>query len=295
MPFFACFGKDVGRLPYRIIEKQDLNPQVYFMKIEAPLIARRAEPGQFVVLRVDEYGERVPFTIADSDREAGTVTLFIQAVGATTRALARLEAGDEIADIAGPLGMPTELEGYGRVAVIGGGLGTAIAWPQAKKLKALGAEVTAITGFRDTGYIILENEMGAASDRLIITTDDGSNGVKGFVTDRLRELLDAGETFDLVIAIGPLVMMRAVCRLTAQYGIPTTVSMNPIMIDGTGMCGGCRVRVGGQTKFACVDGPDFDGHAIDWDSAIKRGQMYRDYERRACEHCRLTGKERENG
>ena len=282
-------------MPYRITEKQDLNPQVFLMKIEAPRIARKAEPGQFVVVRLDEYGERVPFTLADYDREAGTITLFIQAVGATTRALAGMSAGDELADVAGPLGMPTELEGYKKVAVIGGGLGTAIAWPQAKKLTALGAEVTAITGFRDTGFIILADEMRAASARLIVTTDDGSNGLKGFVTDRLRELLEAGETFDLVIAIGPLVMMRAVCKLTAQYGIPTTVSMNPIMIDGTGMCGGCRVRVGGQTKFACVDGPDFDGHAIDWDSALKRQQMYRDYERQSCEHCRIRGKEQANG
>ena len=282
-------------MPYRITEKQDLNPQVFLMKIEAPRIARKAEPGQFVVVRLDEYGERVPFTLADYDREAGTITLFIQAVGATTRALAGMTAGDELADVAGPLGMPTELEGCQKVAVIGGGLGTAIAWPQAKKLTALGAEVTAITGFRDTGFIILEDEMRAASARLIVTTDDGSNGLKGFVTDRLRELLEAGETFDLVIAIGPLVMMRAVCKLTAQYGIPTTVSMNPIMIDGTGMCGGCRVRVGGQTKFACVDGPDFDGHAIDWDSALKRQQMYRDYERQSCENCRIRGKEQANG
>ena len=278
-------------MSYRIIEKRDLNPQVYFMKIEAPLIARRAEPGQFVVVRLDEFGERVPFTIADFDREAGTITLFIQAVGHTTKAIAQLSAGDCLADVAGPLGMPTELEGYKKVAVIGGGLGTAIAWPQAKKLHALGTEVTVITGFRDTSFILLADELREASDRLIITTDDGSNGLKGFVTDRLQELLEAGERFDMVIAIGPLVMMRAVCNLTKQYDIPTTVSMNPIMIDGTGMCGGCRVIVGGQTKFACVDGPDFDGHAIDWNSAIRRGQMYRPQEQRACENCRMTGKE----
>ena len=278
-------------MSYRILEKRDLNPQVYFMKIEAPLIARRAEPGQFVVVRLDEFGERVPFTIADFDREAGTITLFIRAVGHTTKAIAQLGAGDCLADMAGPLGMPTELEGYKKVAVIGGGLGTAIAWPQAKKLHALGTEVTVITGFRDTSFIILADELREASDRLIITTDDGSNGLKGFVTDRLQELLEAGERFDLVIAIGPLVMMRAVCNLTKQYDIPTTVSMNPIMIDGTGMCGGCRVIVGGQTKFACVDGPDFDGHAIDWNSAIRRGRMYRPQEQRACENCRMTGKE----
>ena len=289
--FFSDNAKEWFPLSYRIIEKRDLNPQVYFMKIEAPLIARRAEPGQFVVVRLDEFGERVPFTIADFDREAGTITLFIQAVGHTTKAIAQLSAGDCLADVAGPLGMPTELEGYKKVAVIGGGLGTAIAWPQAKKLHALGTEVTVITGFRDTSFIILADELREASDRLIITTDDGSNGLKGFVTDRLQELLEAGERFDLVIAIGPLVMMRAVCNLTKQYGIPTTVSMNPIMIDGTGMCGGCRVIVGGQTKFACVDGPDFDGHAIDWNSAIRRGRMYRPQEQRACEYCRMTGKE----
>ena len=292
---FFIIGKGVICLPYRITEKRDLNPQVYFMKIEAPLIARKVEPGQFIIVRQDEYAERVPFTVADFDREAGVITIFVQAVGNSTRALARLNAGDEISDIAGPLGMPTALEGYKKAAVIGGGLGTAIAWPQARKLKALGTEVTAITGFRDKSYIILEDEMRAASDRLIVTTDDGSNGLQGFVTDRLRELLEAGETFDLVIAIGPLVMMRAVCALTERYNLPTIVSMNPIMIDGTGMCGGCRVSVGGETKFACVDGPDFDGHAIDWDGAIKRQQMYRDYERRACEHCRMGGKEQADG
>ena len=281
---------------YKIVKKADLNSQIYLMEIEAPLVARKAAPGQFVILRIDEKGERVPFTIADFDKEKGTVTVIIQAVGKTTRDLSKLNEGDNILDFAGPLGIPTPLEGLKKVAVIGGGLGTAIAYPQAKKLKELGAEVTAISGFRSKEYIILEDEMNAVSDKLIITTDDGSNGLQGFVTDRLREELESGEKYDEVIAIGPLVMMRAVCNLTKEFGIPTTVSMNPVMIDGTGMCGGCRVIVGGETKFACVDGPDFDGHKIDWDAAIKRQQMFKAYEKRSCEEgkCRLTGKDHNN-
>ena len=283
-------------MSYKIVKKADLNSQIYLMEIEAPLVARKAAPGQFVILRMDEKGERVPFTIADFDKEKGTVTVIIQAVGKTTRDLSKLNEGDTILDFAGPLGIPTPLEGLKKVAVIGGGLGTAIAYPQAKKLKELGAEVTAISGFRSKEYIILEDEMNAVSDKLIITTDDGSNGLQGFVTDRLREELESGEKYDEVIAIGPLVMMRAVCNLTKEFGIPTTVSMNPVMIDGTGMCGGCRVIVGGETKFACVDGPDFDGHKIDWDAAIKRQQMFKAYEKRSCDEgkCRLTGKEHNN-
>ena len=283
-------------MSYKIVKKADLNSQIYLMEIEAPLVARKAAPGQFVILRIDEKGERVPFTIADFDKEKGTVTVIIQAVGKTTKDLSKLNEGDTILDFAGPLGMPTPLEGLKKVAVIGGGLGTAIAYPQAKKLKELGAEVTAISGFRSKEYIILEDEMNAVSDKLIITTDDGSNGLQGFVTDRLREELESGEKYDEVIAIGPLAMMRAVCNLTKEFGIPTTVSMNPVMIDGTGMCGGCRVIVGGETKFACVDGPDFDGHKIDWDAAIKRQQMFKAYEKRSCEEgkCRLTGKEHNN-
>ena len=283
-------------MSYKIVKKADLNSQIYLMEIEAPLVARKAAPGQFVILRMDEKGERVPFTIADFDKEKGTVTVIIQAVGKTTRDLSKLNEGDTILDFAGPLGIPTPLEGLKKVAVIGGGLGTAIAYPQAKKLKELGAEVTSISGFRSKEYIILEDEMNAVSDKLIITTDDGSNGLQGFVTDRLREELESGEKYDEVIAIGPLVMMRAVCNLTKEFGIPTTVSMNPVMIDGTGMCGGCRVIVGGEAKFACVDGPDFDGHKIDWDAAIKRQQMFKAYEKRSCEEgkCRLTGKEHNN-
>lgn len=276
-------------MAYKILKKEFLNPQIFLMEIDAPLVARKAEPGQFIILRIDEYGERVPFTVADFDREKGSVTIIVQVVGKTTRDLSALEAGDSLLDFAGPLGMPTELEGLTKVAVIGGGLGTAIAYPQAKKLSALGAEVHSITGFRDKSFIILDKEMSSVSDRAIITTDDGSNGVKGFVTDRLRELIESGEKYDAVIAIGPLMMMRAVCNLTKEYGIKTIVSMNPVMIDGTGMCGGCRVKVGGETKFACVDGPDFDGHLIDWESALNRQKMFKSHEARSCEegHCRI--------
>ena len=276
-------------MAYKIIEKKDLNPQIFLMEVEAPLIAKKAEPGQFIILRIDEHGERVPFTIADFDREKGTVTIIVQIVGKTTKELALVKSGDSLSDFAGPLGMPTPLDGIRKAAVIGGGLGTAIAYPQAKKLHSLGADVTVITGFRNKDLIILEDELEKVSDKLIITTDDGSNGLGGFVTDRLKEQIEAGEKFDEVIAIGPLVMMRTVCKLTEQYGIPTTVSMNPVMIDGTGMCGGCRVIVGGETKFACVDGPDFDGHKIDWDAALKRQQMFKSYEKRACEEgeCRI--------
>ncbi|MCD8390254.1 MAG: sulfide/dihydroorotate dehydrogenase-like FAD/NAD-binding protein [Firmicutes bacterium] len=274
---------------YKILKKEVLNPQIFLMEVEAPLIAAKAEPGQFIILRIDEYGERVPFTVSDFDRDKGTVTIIVQIVGKTTKDLALLDAGDELLDFAGPLGMPTPLEGLKKVAVIGGGLGTAIAYPQAKKLHSMGADVTVITGFRDKDLIILEDELKAVSNKLIITTDDGSNGVKGFVTERLQEEIDAGEKYDEVIAIGPLIMMKNVCKVTEQYGIKTTVSMNPVMIDGTGMCGGCRVTVGGETKFACVDGPDFDGHLIDWDSAMKRGRMFKEYEQRSCDegHCRI--------
>ena len=278
-------------MAYRILKKVDLTPQIFLMEIEAPLVAKKSEPGQFVILRIDEQGERVPFTIADFDREKGSVTVIIQAVGKTTIDLSKMCEGDYILDFAGPLGVPTKLDGLKKVAVIGGGLGTAIAYPQAKKLKNMGADVTLIAGFRSTDFIILENELKEVSTKLIITTDDGSNGTKGFVTDRLKELLDAKEKFDEVIAIGPLFMMRAVCNLTKEYNIPTTVSMNPVMIDGTGMCGGCRVIVGGETKFACVDGPDFDGHKIDWEAAINRQQMYKTQEKRSCDegHCRIRG------
>ena len=278
-------------MSYKIVNKKSLTNQIFLMEILAPMVAAKAEPGQFIILRTNEKGERVPFTIADFDREKGTVTIIVQIVGKTTHDLEKYEAGMEILDFAGPLGMPTNLDGKKKVAVIGGGLGTAIAYPQAKKLSSLGAEVHLIAGFRSTDFIILEDELKAVSNKLIITTDDGSNGTKGFVTDMLKELIESGEKYDEVIAIGPLMMMRAVCNLTKEYNIPTTVSMNPVMIDGTGMCGGCRVIVGGETKFACVDGPDFDGHLIDWDVALNRQRMFKKHEEHsfAKGNCKLSG------
>lgn len=276
---------------YKIVRKQVLNPQVKLMEIEAPYIARKAEPGQFIILRVDENGERIPLTIADYDREKGTVTIIFQEVGKTTRLLGSLEQGDSISDFAGPLGKASELEGYKKVAVIGGGLGTAIAYPQAKKLHSMGAYVDVITGFRNADLIILEDELKKVSTRLFVATDDGSNGNKGFVTDILKKLIEDGNKYDLVIAIGPLIMMKMVSLLTKQYGIKTIVSMNPVMIDGTGMCGGCRLTVGGKTKFACVDGPDFDGHEVDFDEAMRRQLMYKGQERQSMEehNCRMEG------
>ncbi len=276
---------------YKIIKKDVLNPQVKRMVIEAPLIAKKAEPGQFIIFRIDEAGERVPLTIADYDREAGTVTIIFQEVGKTTRQLGAMEEGESLLDFVGPLGRASELEGFQKVAVVGGGLGTAIAYPQAKKLHALGSSVHVITGFRNKDLIILEDEVKAIGDKAVIMTDDGSNGNQGFVTNALRQLIESGEAYDLVIAIGPLVMMRAVCDVTREFGIKTIISMNPVMIDGTGMCGGCRVIVGGETKFACVDGPDFDGHLVDFDTAIRRQAMFKDKERQSLEvhECRMTG------
>ena len=276
-------------MAYKVVKKNVLNPQIFLMEVEAPLVAKKAEPGQFIILRIDEYGERVPFTIADFDRDKGTVTIIVQIVGKTTKDLAQVEEGEEILDFAGPLGTPTPLEGLKKVAVIGGGLGTAIAYPQAKKLHNLGADVTVITGFRNKDLVILEDELKKVSNKLIVATDDGSNGNQGFVTDMLKKEIEAGEKFDEVIAIGPLVMMKFVCKLTEQYNIPTTVSMNPVMIDGTGMCGGCRLLVGGETKFACVDGPEFDGHLVDFDAAMERAALYKDFEREA--DCNLLRQE----
>ena len=275
----------------RIVKKVVLNEQVVRMDIDAPRIAKKAEPGQFIIFRIDEQGERIPLTIADFDRDAGTVTIIFQIVGASTMRLAEMNEGDSLLDFVGPLGVPTHLEGYKKVAVIGGGLGTAIAYPQAKKLSELGAEVHMITGFRNKDLIILEDECKKVSKKAIVATDDGSNGTKGFVTDVLKSLIEEGNQYDLVITIGPLVMMKFVSLLTKEYGIKTLVSMNPIMIDGTGMCGGCRVTVGGKTKFACVDGPDFDGHEVDFDSAILRQQTFKKYEKQAVENhkCRLEG------
>lgn len=268
---------------FRIVAKEVLNPTVTKMDIEAPLIAKKAEPGQFIILRVDDEGERIPLTIADFDREAGTVTIIFQIVGATTERLNHKEVGDMIQDFVGPLGKESEVEGLKKVAVVGGGVGCAIAYPVAKKLHQLGAEVHSIVGFRNQDLVILEKEFAAVSDKLCIRTDDGSYGQKGLVTDALKELIESGEQYDEVIAIGPLVMMKFVSKLTKEYGIKTVVSMNPIMIDGTGMCGGCRLTVGGKTKFACVDGPDFDGHEVDFDEAMARAAMYRSFERQAHE------------
>lgn len=268
---------------YKIITKQTLNEQVKLMVVDAPLIAKKAQAGQFIMLRVDDKGERIPLTIADFDRDAGTVTIIFQEVGKTTLQLGALNEGDSLADFIGPLGKPSHFgEDVKKAAVIGGGLGTAIAYPQAKKLNSMGAEVTSIAGFRNKDLILLEDEMRAVSSKLIITTDDGSNGNKGFVTDALKKEIESGEKFDLVVAIGPLVMMKFVSRLTREYGIKTLISMNPIMIDGTGMCGGCRVTVGGKTKFACVDGPDFDGHEVDFDEAMRRQTMYKKQEDHSC-------------
>lgn len=277
---------------YKILTKKRLNDETCEMEIESKLIAEKARPGQFIIFRVDDDSERIPLTIAGTDPERGAVRIIFQMVGEGTMKLGEKEEGDEILDFVGPLGKPSELDDYAgkRVAVIGGGLGAAIAYPQAAYLHKIGAKVDMIVGFRNKDIIILEDDMKAASDRLFITTDDGSNGRKGFVTDVLKELLDAGDRYDLVIAVGPLVMMRAVAQMTEPYDIPTLVSMNTIMIDGTGMCGGCRVTVGGETKFACVDGPDFDGHQVDFDEAIRRSRIFKDEEdQKKHEFCRLTG------
>ena len=277
---------------YKILRKKVLNPTVTLMDVEAPLVAKKAEPGQFIILRVDAEGERIPLTVADFDREAGTITIIFQIVGSTTEKLNRLEEGDYIHDFVGPLGVPSHTEGLKKVAVVGGGVGCAIAYPIAKKLHALGAEVHSIIGFRNKDLVILEDEFSAVSDVLEVMTDDGSHGTKGLVTNALLGLIEEGHTYDEVIAIGPLVMMKFVCKLTKEYNIPTVVSMNPIMIDGTGMCGGCRLTVGGQTKFACVDGPDFDGHLVDFDEAIERSTMYKGFERQKHEEtCNLFNKE----
>ena len=277
---------------YRIVKKEVLNPTVTRMEIEAPLIAKKAEPGQFIILRVDEKGERIPLTVADFDRERGTVTIIFQIVGATTEKLNHLEEGDCLQDFVVPLGRPSETEGLKKVAVIGGGVGCAIAYPVAKKLHQQGAEVHSIVGFRNKDLVILEEEFRAVSSKFVMMTDDGSYGEKGLVTNALEKLIAEGETYDEVIAIGPLVMMKFVVKLTKEHNIKTVVSMNPIMIDGTGMCGGCRLTVGGKTKFACVDGPDFDGFEVDFDEAMARGTMYRDFERHAYEEtCNLFQKE----
>lgn len=277
---------------YYIKGKQVLNETVTRMEIEAPAVAQKAKAGQFIILRVDEQGERIPLTIADTNKEQGTVSIIYQVVGGTTMKLNAKKAGETLQDFVGPLGKATKLDGLKRVAVVGGGVGCAIAYPVAKALYAQGTEVVGIVGFRSRDLVILEDEFRAVCSRYILMSDDGTAGEKGLVTDALRCLLENGEVFDEVIVIGPLVMMKFVCLLTKEYGIKTTVSMNPIMVDGTGMCGGCRLTVGGKTKFACVDGPDFDGHAVDFDEAIKRGAMYRPSEQQAREkNCNLLNKQ----
>ena len=277
---------------FKILKKKVLNPTVTLMEIDAPLIAKKAEPGQFIILRVNEDGERIPLTVADFDREKGTVTIIFQIVGATTELLNEKQEGEYIHDFVGPLGVPSKTEGLKKVAVVGGGVGCAIAYPIAKKLHNLGAEVHSVVGFRNKDLVILEDEFKNVSDKLCMMTDDGSYGTKGLVTDALKQLIESGEKYDEVITIGPLIMMKFVTKLTKQYDIPTVVSMNPIMIDGTGMCGGCRLTVGGETKFACVDGPDFDGFKVDFDEAMERGSMYKPFERHAYEEtCNLFKKE----
>ena len=278
-------------MSYLIKRKKALNSSVTMMDIEAPLVAKKAQPGQFIILRVDDEGERIPLTVAGYDREEGTVRIIFQIVGATTGALNRKEEGETVSDFVGPLGNATETEGRKKVCIVGGGVGCAIALPVAQKLHEMGCEVHSIIGFRNRELVILEDEFARVSSRLILMTDDGSAGERGLVTDPLKEALQAGEAYDEVIAIGPLVMMKFVTLTTRPYGIKTTVSMNPIMIDGTGMCGGCRLTVGGKVKFACVDGPDFNGFEVDFDEAMERATMYRDFERHAYDaHCNLLKK-----
>jgi ferredoxin--NADP+ reductase len=278
---------------FKILKKEKLNSNVTLMDIYAPRIAKKAQPGQFIIFIIDEGGERIPLTIADYNAEVGSITIIFQEVGKTTKQLATLNAGDSIKDFVGPLGKPSHFDGVKKACVIGGGLGAAIAYPQAKMLHSIGAEVHSIVGFRNSDLVILEEQMSNVSDELYIVTEDGSKGTKGFVTNALKKLLDEGNKYDVVVAIGPLIMMKAVSEMTREYKVKTIVSMNPIMIDGTGMCGGCRLTVDGETKFACVDGPDFDGHLVNFDEAMKRQTMYKKKEIVACEdfECKLGGKQ----
>ena len=277
---------------YKILEKEVLNPTVTKMVIDAPFVAKRAKAGQFIILRVDEDGERIPLTIEDSDSEKGTVSIVFQIVGRTTMVLNQLNVGDSLHDFVGPLGKPSEIEGNEKVCVIGGGVGCAIAYPTAKAFHLAGADVTSIAGFRNQDLVILEEDFRNCSNNYYLMSDDGSAGEKGLVTNKLEELIQAGEKFDRVIAIGPLIMMKFVCEVTKKYNIPTIVSMNPVMIDGTGMCGCCRLSVDGQMKFACVDGPDFDGHLVDFDEAMSRNRAYMEFEQQSREEtCNLLAKE----
>lgn len=276
---------------FKILTKRSLNESVTLMEVEAPYIAKKALPGQFIIFRVDELGERVPLTISDFNREKGTVTIIFQIVGRSTMLLNQKKEGEFIRDFVGPLGAPTHLTGVKRVCVVGGGVGCAIAFPQAKWLHAQGVSVDVIAGFRSKDIVILEDEMRANCTNLYVTTDDGTYGEKGFVTDKLKSLIDAGNDYDMVIAIGPVIMMKFVCRVSKEYNVKTLVSLNPIMIDGTGMCGCCRVSVGGETKFACVDGPDFDGHLVDFDELMRRNSVYNEREAHDRENCRLLNME----
>ncbi len=278
---------------FEIKKKVQLNETVTRMDIYAPRVARKAEPGQFIILRTDENGERIPLTVADYDRDAGTVTIIFQIVGATTEKLGHMKEGECLHDFVGPLGKPTHTEGLKKVAVVGGGVGCAIAYPVAKKLSEQGCEVHSIIGFRNKDLVILEDDFRRVSKKTCLMTDDGTAGEQGLVTDALKKLIESGEKYDEVITIGPLIMMKFVCALTKEYGIKTVASMNPIMIDGTGMCGGCRLTVGGKTVFACVDGPDFDGHEIDFDEAMMRNSMYAPFEKKKREEtCNLLREEK---
>lgn len=291
LAIFKLFFRKGKGIMYKIISTETLAPHIKKVVVLAPKIAAKAQPGQFIILRVHEDGERIPLTIADFDSDEGTVTIIFQEVGKTTKLLGTLKTGEHILDFAGPLGVATHVAQVKKVAVVGGGLGTAIAYPQAKHLHKTGASVDVIAGFRNKDYVILEEALKAASSRLTIATDDGSYGEKGFVTDCLKKAIEAGEKYDLVIAIGPLAMMKAISELTKTYGIKTVVSMNPVMIDGTGMCGGCRLTVAGEVKFACVDGPDFDGHQVDFEEAMRRQRMYKTHEQasESAHECKRLG------
>ena len=275
---------------HKVVYKRQLSHDMFWMELEAPYVAAKARPGQFIIFRVDEYGERGPLTMAGSNKEKGTVTIIFQAVGRSTSLLSQVEEGESIADITGPLGRPTEMEGLKRVCVVGGGTGNALAYPVAKGLHDAGVIVDMVSGFKTEELIVLEDEFKAAVDNFYLMTDDGTKGEKGFTTDKLKALIDSGVQYDEVITVGPPVMMKFVCKVTEPYGIKTIASLTALMIDGTGMCGGCRVSVGGETKYACVDGPEFDGQLVDWDTLIARNAYYMAEEQEERDHvCRLTG------
>lgn len=275
---------------YKIVSKRKLNDSMTWLVIEAPLVARKAKPGQFIILRTDEYGERIPLTMAGHDSEKGTIDIIYAAIGRTTMLLDQFEEGDALADVVGPLGKPTHMEGLKKVAVVGGGTGNALAYPLATGMHNEGIAVDMIAGFKNKDMVILEDEFKAGTDNLYITTDDGSYGEKGFTTDKLKELIEAGNKYDEIVAVGPPMMMKFVCKIAEEYGIPSVASLTAYMVDGTGMCGGCRCVVGGENKFVCVDGPEFDGSLVDWDELIKRNSFYKEQEAEDAAHiCRLTG------